>query len=133
MAHYLEPLHHFLCCLWLGTSHAESKPQGLSGWRPGGADPGQGLSSSPHSQGHVAHLRSAWHTGGVGVTTCCCFLVAQSCPTLCDPMDYSSPGSCVHGISPARILEWVAISFSRGSSRPRDQTHVSCIGRILYC
>ena len=42
--------------------------------------------------------------------------LTQSCPTLCDPMDYSLPGSSVHGILQARILEWVAISFSRGSS-----------------
>ena len=53
--------------------------------------------------------------------------VAQSCPTLCDPVDCSPPGSPVHGILQARILEWVAISFSRGSSQPRDQTRVSCI------
>ena len=53
--------------------------------------------------------------------------VAQSCPTLCDPMDCSLPGSSVHGIFQARILEWVAISFSRGSSQPRDQTRVSLI------
>ena len=53
--------------------------------------------------------------------------VAQSCPTLCNPMDCSSPGFSVHGILQARILEWVAISFSRGSSRPRDQTQVFCI------
>ena len=46
--------------------------------------------------------------------------VAQSCPTLCDPVDCSLLGSSVHGILQARILEWVAISFSRGSSRPRD-------------
>ena len=63
--------------------------------------------------------------------------VAQSCPTLCDPVDCSPPGSSVHWILQARILEWVAISFSKGSSRPRDQTlvsHVSCTGRqILYC
>ena len=51
----------------------------------------------------------------------------------CDPMDCSLPDSSVHGISQARILEWVAISFSRGSAQPRDQTCVSCIGRwILY-
>ena len=53
--------------------------------------------------------------------------VTQSCPTLCDPMDYSLPGSSVHGISQARILEQVAISFSRGSSQSRDQTWVSCV------
>ena len=53
--------------------------------------------------------------------------------SLCDPMDYSLPGVSVHGIFQARILEWVTISFSRGSSRLKDQTHVSCIVRqILY-
>ena len=46
--------------------------------------------------------------------------VAQSCPTLYNPMDCSLPGSSVHGIFQARILEWVAISFSRRSSQPRD-------------
>ena len=60
-------------------------------------------------------------------------LVSQSCPTLCDPMDGSLAGSSVHGIFQARILEWVAIFFPRGSCWPRDQTRVSCIGRqILY-
>ena len=63
----------------------------------------------------------------------CCCLVSQSCPTLFNPMDSSLPGSSVHGIPQARTLEWVADSSSRGSSRPRDQTRVSCIGRrTLY-
>ena len=53
--------------------------------------------------------------------------VAQSCPTLCDPMDCSLPGFSVHGIFQARVLEWVAISFSRGSSWPRDRTQIFCI------
>ena len=53
--------------------------------------------------------------------------VAQSCPTLCNSMDYSLPGSSLHGILQARVLEWVAIAFSRGSSRPRDRTWVSHI------
>ena len=53
--------------------------------------------------------------------------VAQLCPTLCNPIDGSPPGSSVHGILQARIVEWVVISFSRGSSQPRDQTQVSCI------
>ena len=53
--------------------------------------------------------------------------VAQSCPTLCESMDCSPPGSSVHGILQARILEWVAISFSKGSSWPRDWTQVSRI------
>ena len=57
-----------------------------------------------------------------------------SCTQLfCDPKDGSPPGSSVHGISQARILEWVVISSSKASSRHRDQTHVSCAGRrILY-
>ena len=50
---------------------------------------------------------------------------SQSCLTLCNPKDCSLPGSSVHGISQARILDWVAISFSRGSSQPRSQTHDS--------
>ena len=53
--------------------------------------------------------------------------VAQSCLTLCDPMDCYLLGSSIHGIFQARVLEWVAISFSRGSSQPRDLTQVSCI------
>ena len=53
--------------------------------------------------------------------------VAQSCPILRDPMDCSLQGSSIHGIFHARIMEWVAISFSRRSSRPRDWTWVSCI------
>ena len=57
--------------------------------------------------------------------SCCCGLVTKPCLTLCDPMDCSSPGSSVHGTLQARILEWVAISSFRGSSQPRDQTHVS--------
>ena len=53
--------------------------------------------------------------------------VTQLCLTLCDPMDYA-----VHGILHARILEWVAFPFSRGSSQPRDHTHISCIvGRFF--
>ena len=63
-------------------------------------------------------------------------LVTQLCPTLCDPVDCSQPGFSVHGILQARILEWGVISYFRGSSQSRDQTHVSfisCIGsRVLY-
>ena len=51
--------------------------------------------------------------------------VAKLCLTLCEPMDCSPPGSSVHGIFQTRILEWVAITFSRGSSQPRDLTHIS--------
>ena len=59
-------------------------------------------------------------------------LVARSCPTLCDLMDCSAPGSSVHGILQARILEWIAIPFSRRSSWPRDQTLVSCIAGWFF-
>ena len=84
--------------------------------------------------------RKAWHAAFHGVmkswTPLSNFLNKEiyliKCPTLCDPMDCSPPGSSVHGILQARILEWVAISFSRGSSQPRDRTWVSCIaGRHL--
>ena len=53
--------------------------------------------------------------------------VAQSYPTLCDPMDCGLPRSSIHGIFQARVLEWIAISFSRGPSQPRDRTQVFCV------
>ena len=62
-------------------------------------------------------------------------MCAQSCPALCHPVDWGLPGFSVHGISQARTLDWVAISLSRGSSRPKDQTYVSCVslvGRFLH-
>ena len=63
---------------------------------------------------------------------CVCVLVTQSCPTLCDPMDCGLPVSSVHGILRARTLEWVAISYSWGSSPHRNQTQVSFItGRFF--
>ena len=58
--------------------------------------------------------------------------VDQLCPTLCDPMDCSLPDSSVHGIFQARVLEWIAISSSRGSSQPRDQTQVSHIAGRFF-
>ena len=74
-------------------------------------------------------------SGSTGVCVCVCVYVhTYACvlshsvmPSLCDPMDSSPPGSSVHGIVQARILEWVAISFSRGSSWPRVLTCVSCV------
>ena len=59
-------------------------------------------------------------------------LLAQSCPALCDSMNCSPPGSSVHGILQARKLAWVAISFSRGSLRPRNLTQVSCIAGRFF-
>ena len=63
---------------------------------------------------------------------CVCVLVSQLCLTLCDPMDYSSSDSSVHGILQSRILDWVAIPFSSKTSQPKDQSQISCItGRFF--
>ena len=65
------------------------------------------------------------------------FVIWSLCPTVCNPMDFSPPGSSVHGIFQAKILEWVAIPFSRGPSQAKDWTHVSCVsciaGGFLTC
>ena len=114
-------------------------------WRiPGTGEPGGLLSMASHRVGHDwSNLAAAaavtamyqfllfWNRS----VYCglCASTVVQSCLTLSDPMDCSLPGSSVHEISQARILEWVAISFSRGSSQPRDQVQISCTSRwILY-
>ena len=97
-----------------------------------GIFPTQGLNPSlPHCR-QILYLLS--HQGSPCRSKCghITFLeseseVAQTCPTLCDPMDCSLPGSSVHGIFQAIVLEWIAISFSRGSSQPRDWTPVSRI------
>ena len=70
------------------------------------------------------------NTDLINVVHVCVCSVAQSCPTLCNPMGCISPGPSVHGIFQARILEWVAISSSRGSCQPRDQTRVSYVSSI---
>ena len=62
--------------------------------------------------------------------TCRCAKSLQSCPAVCDPMDCSPPSSSVHGILQARILEWVAMPSSRGSSQPRDQIFVSMCSEL---
>ena len=81
--------------------------------------------NSPVGLGRIEdlpRLRPIWYV-------LCCAKLLQLCPTLCDTMDYSPTGYSVHGIFQTRVLEWVAISSSRGSSRLRDGTHVSCVGR----
>ena len=95
-----------------------------------------------HTQTHT-HTHTQTHTadspgGFPGVSdskqsalNAVCVSVAQSC-LLCNPMDCNLPGASVQGILQARVLEWVAISFSRGSSWPRDQTHVSCIAGRFF-
>ena len=102
----------------------------------------QGMSDSFHSSAPLPDFESVSNIGDGGWIPCysklwidnlCLFSfeseseVAQSCPTLCDPMDCSLSGSSVRGIFQARVLEWIAISFSRGYSRPRNRTLVSRI------
>ena len=99
----------------------------------------------------ATQLLHGWADRRVQTQCCCHCSVAQSCLTLCDPMDCSTPafpvlhylwsllklcpGSSVHGICQVKIPEWVAVSSSRGSSWPRDRTWVFCVpctGRLLY-
>ena len=96
-----------------------------------GDDGGGGLSWwwLPGSNGSFSSHSVFWGTWSflwLG-SFCCSYSVSKSCPTLCNPMDCSPPGSSVHGISQAKILEWVAVFFSRGSSRTRAWTCVSYI------
>ena len=96
-------------------------------WRiPWTEDPGR--LQSMGSQ-RFRHNWSDWaHTQHLGSPKCHSVQfssVTQSCPTLCDPIDCSLPGSTVHGVLQARTLELVAVLSSRGSSRPRDWTHIS--------
>ena len=102
---------------------------------PCSKSPGWETNSSFYPPNFCSFVLFSFLEGGRGsftVNTCYC-LIIQSCLTVCDPMDCSPSGSSVHAILQARIREWVATSFSKGSSQPRDQTCVSCIGRwILY-
>ena len=75
----------------------------------------------------IYHLYSTYSEQGFAVLC----LVTQLCPTLCDTVDCSLPGSSVHGVLQARILEWVAMPSSRGSSQPRDRTQVSIMNKAL--
>ena len=101
-----------------------------------GTGPGIELKvSCPHPAPTKQDMKCLWQLGmrRVVPTTAWNICVSQSCLALCNPMDCSSPGSSVHGSLQTRILEWVAIPFSRGISQPRDRTWVSCIAsRILY-
>ena len=101
-----------------------------------GSVPGFSLLVSPWDLGCVFLLLGTAQTGEAEIglhlsslTDTCVHAssVTWSCPTLCDPKDCSPPGSSVHGILQARILEWVAISSSKGSSQPRDRNCVSCL------
>ena len=86
----------------------------------------QGIFPDPRLNLHLLCLLH-WQVGSLPLVPPEELKWSQSCPTLCDPVDCSLPGSSVHGILQVRILEWVAISFSRGASQLRDWTWVSCI------
>ena len=91
------------------------------------------VSKPPFSQGHQSQgIGAHCHHVPLHLTWACCCLITKPYLTLSNPMDCNPPGSSVHGISQARILECVAISFSRGSSQPRDWTRVSCIAGRLF-
>ena len=81
----------------------------------------------PRSLLHWRKILCHWASREAIYAGCEWVIVAQSSLTLFDPMDWSLPGSSIHEISQARLMEWVAISFSRGSFWPRDRTWVSCV------
>ena len=88
--------------------------------------------SRPHSKSGIRWGRGEAFTAKKLLQNWWKLWVVQSCPTLCDPVVCSPPGSSIHGILQARILEWVVIPFSRGSSPPRDRTWVShIVGRFF--
>ena len=102
-----------------GKAHGQRSPKGYNPW-------------GRKRVGHDLATKQQWSNINWKMCVCVC-VCAQSCLILCGPMDYSLPGSSGHGIFQARLLEWVAISFSRESSWPRDGTYISSTGRqILY-
>ena len=108
----------------LGTNSGESK-----GFSHMTCRPDRAIIKS----GYTNCLKTLCQTSITKCVYVCVNSVVQSYSALCNPMDCSHPGSFVYGIFQARKLERVAISYSRGSSQPRDQTHTPCIGRqILY-
>jgi len=82
--------------------------------------PGKPLDHVDSPRGHLSFAVSPSFCLKCVLLCVCVCVSAQSCMTLCDPTDCSPPGCSVHGILQAKILEWVAIPFSRGSSQPRD-------------
>ena len=118
---------HFLKSSWLKKvpwrkSYSKDRQIDSTSWWEGeNITLRRGLEIGRHD-GYCGHLC-------IQPTTWACS-VSQSCLTLCDPLDCSLPGSSVHEILQARILEWVAISSSRGSSQPRNRNCVSCVSCI---
>ena len=111
---------------------------GLSSVSPSGlpgTPSGNGIAPSLYSLSlfmFVVIFQYTMHFIHIFYLSLCYCLASKLCPTLCDLMDCSPPGSSVHGISQARILEWLSISFSRGSSQPSNQTWVPCIAGWFF-
>ena len=116
------------CCTSVCIGHRYTRVP--ASWTPSHPIP-PGCHGAP-ALGALRHTLNSHRLSALHIVTFVYVLVTQSCPTLCDPMDCSWPGSSVPGILQARTLEWLAIPFSRGSSQPRDQTWVSQIaGRVF--
>ena len=118
---------------WL-TLYDSLFPPGHSTPLPSRWSPWMNILPKVTLSGHSLHhdTLSSLKPVNFSYTTLLCMLVAQSCLTLCDPRDCSLPGSSVHGILQATILECVVFSFSRGYSRPRDRTQVSCLASRFF-
>ena len=112
--HYLQSLTSLLC----GLCHAV--PQLRTHFS-------LDLISNPSLKFKTATFSFSWTCGLSSIFACLHAKSLQSCPTLCDPVDHRPLGSSVHGTVQARILEWLVMPFSRGSSQLRDQTSVSLI------
>ena len=102
-------------CIWLADFHPQSRARGMGF-----------MGRLPLAPLRVCVVKTEAVPLPLNLCCCCC-LVAQLCPTLCDPMDCSPPGSSVHGILRARILERVAKPSSGGSSQPRDLTQAPAL------
>ena len=114
---------------------AQSQPPGVPASPPAPQFPGLPLipSQEPARSKASAFVHRPWGPSGTPQSEKKVkVLVIQSCPTLWDPMDCSLPGSSVLGTLQARVLGWVAIPFSRGSSQPRDHTQVSHFAGRLF-
>ena len=119
----------FQCRLWHPQPAARDRDHRLANSSPQSIlathMPSPVTALSSRGQGWAASQR--WARPALLMRALLYVIVSQSCPTCCDPKDYSLPGSSLHGILQAITLEWVAISFSRESSQSRDWTRVSCI------
>ena len=111
--------------------HGQRSLEGYSPWGCKESDTTEQLSPRPSTHTRLNHLAIQKILHNI-INKILHAKSLQSCLTLCDPRDCNPPGSSVHEIIQARILEWIVISSSGGSSRPRDQTLISCVSCVLY-